>query len=453
LYLAGACLGVLAVLGVVARIVLPDMLGTAVNRLFPPGLTSPAQVKSLRIGLLRGRATVQGLTVSQPDGFGGDRLLDLPAVTVTMAVWSALGSSLTIEEVRITGATLHVVRDPDGKVNTACFRRPPPRRPVHIAKIIATNCTVHYTDFNLGAEPVAAQVNHLDVVVTDLHLGPVRSREPALPGRVAATAQAVQPGFADALLGVVARFGYLDAGSSRLAANAAIRLAGLELAPLASLAPRGAAQAMGGDVVDVHADVAVSATLLTGAVTVSTAVGETFSLPISGTPRQPLVGAVSLRSLLRDRAAEAGWNTLGRVAGTGEELGRASLASATSAGVGAGKMLWGVATGLFQVATRVSEGNMTAAGSGLLDTASATVTDTADTLGDTGADLATGARKTGAAAFGGDRSQAWRADTFQRWARSWQEACGGIDQRPFPPSVPPVARQACVSGAVRPSPP
>ena len=428
-------LAVIVVLGTGVRIALPVLLVAVGNSRLSRHLTSAAKLKTVDLGLLDYRVTVQGLTVNQPDGFGGDLLLDLPEATVKVAVSSLFGSPLTVDEVMIADSTLRLIRDRDGKVNVACLLRPAEGgpeaagapKPVHIKRIVVKNVTVQYTDLALSEEPVDVTINRVDAVITNLHLDPARSGEHSLPGRAELTAHIVQPGFPDAPLGVVARFGYLNPGQPIPAAHAAIRLAGLELRPWHALMPRGVSQAIGVDIMDFNVDVALAAELLDCTVAIVTPAGDALRLKVGGTPRQPLVEAGGIRGMLGDRAREAGLNTLENAVGTGRELGRTAVSSGVAVGKGAGETVWGLATGLLRTATSVANGNTSAAGADLRDTASAAVTNAAGMLGKTGASVVTGAVKTGSATAGGDRDQVWRADTQQRWDRSWKEACKSVE--------------------------
>ena len=440
LRITAVCLTVMVVLGIGVRIALPTLLVAVGNNQCARHLASPARLRTVQLGLLDYRVTVRGLTVDQPAGFGSDLFLDLPEVTVKLTGSSLLGSPRTVDEVAVVGATLHLVRDRDGNVNAAQLLRPAEGeseaagagKPIHVKRITVENLTIRYTDFALSEEPVEITVNRLDAVITDVYLDAARSGEHSLPGKAEMTAHIVQPGFADALLGIIARFGYLDPDQPIPAANAAIRLGGLELRAWQELARRGVSQAIGGDIMDVNVDVALAAEMLDCAIAIITPAGDALRQKIGGTPRQPLEDPGGIRGVVGARAKEAGLNTIGSVAGTGGELGRTAVSSTIAAGKGAGKTVWGIATGLFKTASSVSKGNMSAAGGNLWDTASAGVTNTADMLGSSGASLAAGVVKAGSATGGGDRDQMWRADTQQRWVRSWEEARTSVENKPFP---------------------
>ena len=431
---------VVVLLGIGVRLALPTLLIAAVNRQFALSLSVPAKLTSLRLGLLDGRVLMQGLTVSQPAGFGRDLLLDLPEVKITMAIRSLFGSPLTIDEVMITDATIHLIRDTNDRTNVAClFRQTAARpaaasspKPIHIRKITVRNLTVQYTDFTVNPKPMDLHLNHGDAVITNVYLDPAHRHDPALAGSAELTAHLIQPGFSAAPLGIVARFGYLEADQPIPAVNAALRLAGVELQPWQTMIPPGMMQTLGGDILDVSLDVVMTVARLDCTVAMETPAGNALSLKVGGTPFRPQVNDGSLRGLLGDRAGEAGLNTLKNVAGTGEELGRTALSSGVTAGAGAGKLLTGIATGLFKTVFSAAKGNLPAAGGNLLKTAAVTLPNSANLIGHTGASLWHGAGKTGSAALGGDRVQVWRGDIERRWAKSWEAAGKSIAQKPLP---------------------
>ncbi|MFA6569279.1 MAG: AsmA family protein [Victivallales bacterium] len=440
-------LTLIVVTGISVRIALPTVLVAIANKQLSKYLASPAKLKTVHLGLLDGRVTVQGLTVRQPDGFGDDLLLDLPEAKVKLSVRSLFSSPLTVDEVMVKDLTVHLIRDKDGKVNVTCLLRPlkgkpattVSQKPIYVRKITAKNLTIQYTDFALSKEPLDIKINQFGAVITDVYLYPDRSHEQSLPGRAEATARIVQPGFSDAPMGIIARFGYFYSDQSIPAVNAAIRLAGLELQTLHAVATQGAAPAIGGDIMDFNADVSMAPEVFNCTLAIVTPAGNSLSLTLGGTPRQPLVDKGSISGILGDRTGEAGLNALKNIADTGEELRRTAVSSVTVFGAGADKMLTGIATGLFRVATRVSEGKMSEAGANLRETTLESLSNTREMVGTTGASLSDGAMKTGVVAVGNDCAREWRADIQRRWTRNWEAACKSVQQKPFPLPAPPAS--------------
>ncbi len=365
----------MAALGILVSIVLPAILFAAVNLQLSQHLTSSAKAKAVRFDVFTGWATVQGLTITQPSGFGGDLFLDLPEIKVKVAVRSLLGSSWIIDEVMVTGATARLIRRKDGKVNVAgLFRTAEGKpgeagasKPIHIKKIIVKNVTVRYTDLALSPEPVDVRIIQCDAVITDVFLDPVRIPESFLLGKMKVTAKILQPGFTDAPLGIIAQFGRLTFDQPIPTATVAVRLAGLELKPLQAVIPQGMSQIIGGDIVDVNVDAAMMAEELECRVAIVTPAGNSVRLKVGGTPRQPVVDNGSIWGALENRAGEAGMNALGNIAGKCEDLGNVVLAL----GVGMGS----------------------------------------------------GVRKTNPIVVNRDQAQVWRADIQRRWSRSWEDAC------------------------------
>lgn len=438
------CLTVIFVLVICARIVLPGMIVSVANKQFSKYLTSSVKLKTVHLGLLDGRATIQGLTVKQPVGFGNDLLLDLPDVKIKVSVWSLMTSHFIIDEVTFTDLIFHLVRDKEGKVNVGCLIRSAQKKPeaegvpkpIYIKKITVKNSTVQYTDFALGSEPLDVKAKKFDAVITDVYLNSVRKHEPSLPGKAEATAQIVQPGFSDAQLGIIARFGYFYSDQSIPELNAAVRLAGAELHTLNAVVKQDEAQAIGGDIMDFNGDLSMAPEVFDCILGIVTPSGNSLCLEVGGTPGQPLVDKNSFQGILADRIGEAGLNTLMNAPGTGEELGRTAVSSATAAGAGAGKILMGIGTAIYKAAISVSKGNMSEAGENLMtDTSAANAKEMYE---NTGASLSAGISKTGAAAvgIGSGHARLWRDDTQRRWTRNWEAACENVQQKPFPSPVP-----------------
>ena len=436
------CLVVLAALAIGARLALPALLTGAVQRQLVTTLAVPVQTGIIRLELLDGRATIQGLTVGQPDGFGSAPFLVLQEVTVRVSPWPFRGVPQTIDEVVLTGLAIHLVRDQAGTLNAVCLLRPVEKpgeaglgRPLHIRRITIRDLALQYTDSALGEAPLDLHFGQVEAVITDVHLAPAPRGEAALPGRAELTAHLSQTGFAAAPLGLVARFGYLDPKRTPPPTLAALRLAGLELQPLDAFVSRGLPTAMGGDIADLSLDVALSPELLDCTVDLVTPASKALSLKVGGTPRQPLVEPGGWQALLGDRAGEAGLNILKDAGGSGADLGRTALSLGTDTGRGAGSTLAGILKGLFRSAANLSRGEVSAAGSSLRDTASSAVTGTADMLERAPAHLAAGARHVGSVFRGGDRDAAWRADIQRRWAENWAAARQSVAQRSFPPAA------------------
>ncbi|MBN1513523.1 MAG: hypothetical protein JXB13_16015 [Phycisphaerae bacterium] len=406
------------------------------NRELAKHLAASATLSAIEIGLLDYRVTVQGLRVNQPDGFGGGLLLDLPEARVTLVLSSLFGLPLTIEEVTITDLSLHVLRRKDGTLNVVRLLQTAAadpgaaaaRKPVHIRRITVENLTIRYTDLAWSEEPVDATIHRLDAVITDVVLDMAGNGDHPFPGRAEMTGFFVQPGFSDAPLGIIARFGRIDTGRPVPAAHAATRLAGLELQPWRALLPRGLSQAIGGDIIDVNVDAAISSDALDCTVAIVTPAGDALKLKLDGTPRRPLVEQDSIRGIVTDRAKEAGLNTLGNMGDAGAELGRTALSSAATAGKGAATTVWGTVTGLFTTASSASKGNLATSGADLWGTMRTAVTNTGDMVGDTGASLMAGGVQTVSSAGGGDRNELWRADTQRRWARNWEQARKSVEE-------------------------
>jgi hypothetical protein len=457
---------VLAVIGaIVLRLSLPKaMVGLAKRQAakhFAPG----SQLEKVDLGVLAGRAGVQGFRLDQPEGFGEELFLEIPAAEVTTQLGSLLSTPLVIERIALRDLRLHLVRNQQGQLNLTRLLRgpetrttqpsaaneptstapsgtstePPPAatdrtsaRPIHVKEIVLSNCTIRYTDQSLAQGPLDVTLARLNAVVTDVHLDPARRSEQAMPGHLELTAHLVQPGFADARVGLAARFGGIDPAQPIPTANAVFRLVGLELNPLGSLVPAGVPLVIGGDILDVNFDASLSSDVLDCELGIMTPSGNALSLNLGGTPRQPLVNTDSIRGILAGRLGQAGVNIVKDAGGAGKQLGGAALSTAASAGKGTGKMLKDIVTGVAKAGTSAVKGDLPEAAKNVLGTAAGTVTGAAGTLVGTGVKLAEGVGKSGSTVVGVERSQAWRREVSQRWTKVWDEARELVHKKPYP---------------------
>lgn len=436
------CLSALIVLGIVLRILLSPMIVYIANRQLPKYFASEAKLKEVHLEILGGRATIRGLTIKQPKGYGDDLLIDLPEIKVKVNVWSLFASTLTVDEIIVTELKLHLVRDKDGKMNVANIlppaeeRKPEPSeapKAVRIKKISVRNSSVQYSDSALGKELFDVKAGKVDSDFTNIYLNCVHPQKQTLPGKAELTAHVMQHGFSDALLGIIVRFGYIGPEEPVPALNGAIRLGGLELQTLHAVAAQELPQAIGGDIMDFYADISMAADIMDCKIGIITPTSNTISMNIGGTPYDPLVDRNNFPYILGNRAGEAGFNILKDAAKAGEEIGSASLSSLKALAEGGEKMFKRIGTSIYNASASVSQGNIAEAGDNLAQSASGPVSDSAkETFDKTGASLSEGVGKAGNAFAGTERSKAWRADVLRRWTASWEAACKSVQEKPFP---------------------
>jgi hypothetical protein len=453
---------------IVLRLSLPRaMVGLAKRQTakhFAPG----SQLEKIDLGVLAGRAGVQGFHLDQPEGFGEGPFLEIHAAEVTTQLGSLLSTPLVIERIALRDLSLHLVRNKEGQLNVTRLLRQPeskpaqpstatpppstapsatstepppaapdrtPAKPIHIKEILLSNFTLKYTDLSLAQGSLDVTLGQLNAIITDLHLNPARRGEQTLPGHMELTAHLVQPGYADARVGLAARFGGIDPGQPIPAANAVFRLVGLELNPLGSLVPAGLPLVIGGEILDINLDASLSTDVLNCELGIMTPSGNALSLTLGGTPRQPLVNADSIRGILAGRLGQAGVNIVKDAGGAGKQLGGAALSTAASAGKGTGKMLRDIVTGVAKAGTSAVKGDLPEMAKNVLGTAAGTVTGAAGTLVDTGVKLAEGVGKSGSTAVGVERSQTWRREVSQRWTKAWDEARELVHKKPYPSAL------------------
>ena len=103
LKILGAIVVVLAVVFVVLELSLDRIVLKTVNAVGPTALGVPVTLQDADISLVRGRASLKGLHVGNPEGYKTDGLLDLGSVAVKIDVGSLLGDVVLIQSIAIDG--------------------------------------------------------------------------------------------------------------------------------------------------------------------------------------------------------------------------------------------------------------------------------------------------------------------------------------------------------------
>jgi len=103
LKIAGWILAALVALFAVLEFSLDRIVRAAVNAAGPAALGVPVSLQDADISLVRGRATLTGLHVGNPEGYKTDGLLDLGSVSVKLDRSSLLSDVVVIKEIAVAG--------------------------------------------------------------------------------------------------------------------------------------------------------------------------------------------------------------------------------------------------------------------------------------------------------------------------------------------------------------
>lgn len=103
LKILGAIVVALVAVFVVLELSLDRIVLKTVNAVGPTALGVPVTLQDADISLVRGRASLKGLHVGNPEGYKTDGLLDLGSVAVKIDVGSLLGDVVLVKSIAIDG--------------------------------------------------------------------------------------------------------------------------------------------------------------------------------------------------------------------------------------------------------------------------------------------------------------------------------------------------------------
>lgn len=461
---------VLVILAFVIRLALPPAAVKIANRTLPGILGTEASIGALRLGLIRGYVSIRNLRIAQPEGFGGGDLLLVPEVSVQVRLSSLFKPPRTVEEVILTDWEVNIVKNAAGVMNLDALQTgsaPPPApaagpeeakesppKPILVRKFSIRNLSCSYTDHAIGVEEKAAaaetgkvttpetppddaeadvlrvKIAAFNLLLNDLLIDPAADPAEVEPAAALLTARIIQPPFRDGILGLDARIGPVGGGIP--AVNAVLRLADLELKPLRTVVPAGTALVLRGSALDLSADLALTSALLDCEIEVEAAGGHRIPLSIGGTPDQPEIDASNILFGVMLHLGGGVGSLVGNIGGTGLQVGSAAAETTLAVGTGAAKMVGSVGKGLFQTVTSAATGDLDGTVKGLSDTTVGTVKEAGKAAGDVAGELAEGATATADSATGQDGDREWRAETPNRWRKSWDAARKALTEMPFP---------------------
>ncbi|NLB65580.1 MAG: AsmA family protein [Lentisphaerae bacterium] len=97
---------VLAILLVVAEFTLDKVILTAFNKAAPAALGVDATLENASLSLFRGKASLEGLHIGNPEGYKTDGLFDLGSIAIKLDVRSLLSKTIIIREITIQDMAL-----------------------------------------------------------------------------------------------------------------------------------------------------------------------------------------------------------------------------------------------------------------------------------------------------------------------------------------------------------
>jgi hypothetical protein len=104
----------LGVLGFVAVLFLDRIVGTAVEEGGRRALGVKTEVDGVSLGLLRGRVALRGLAIDNPEGFAGEKFLELGSVRVEAPPRALLGDPVVIPSIVLEDLSLSIEGSPGG---------------------------------------------------------------------------------------------------------------------------------------------------------------------------------------------------------------------------------------------------------------------------------------------------------------------------------------------------
>ncbi|NQU40190.1 MAG: AsmA family protein [Lentisphaerae bacterium] len=453
---------VVAILMVVLLMALPPIAVKVVNTKAGDFVNAEVSLRDIDLNLFRGYVELEGLRVGQPPGFEGDDLLSLRHAHVKIAVRSLLHPPIVINDVRVEGLAMHIIKNSDGVMNVQKLATTPsqpkeekpdtekpaaPPPAVALEKLVVNDLNVRYADLSFGDKPLDVGVTELLLTVTDIFFDPSAPVEKVLPGRVELTTKLRQGDEPNAYVGAIARLGVLSTNVPAL--NAAVRLAGIELGTYDVVLPAGVktgiSTVLGGSCLDLTADISsispqirdIDAALVT----------KSASLPL------PMGGSFAdifadINKLIAARLAGQTMAMVGNVGSASMEVAGTAAKSAAAVGKGAGKIVGAFGGGLLKAAKGVATGDLKSVGDGLKDSTVGAVGEAVGTVTNTAMTAVSGVGTAASKGLGMDSANEWRDGVPARWQTSWEAAVKLVDGMPYPTPDKKMAKAATAAEAV-----
>lgn len=423
--------------GLTGGLTLSDYLEHRISDGISNGLSAKlgvaASVRSVKVDLPGRKVSLYGFRLDQPPGFGDDRLLYIPELDTSIALLPLLSGKIRINEISLSDAQLNIVTDTNSTWNlrslTDQLQADEPDensdsflKAVDIEKLTAANCTINYLEPTEENGDIRFSIPDLTIDASNIQFNPTEPEPAEFPGSLTITARIRKMPFPDARFGLAARFGTFG-GTSPTPINCSLRIIGLELAIAEPVLMPNAAAVLGGDAVDIAADLRHRADGLSGQILLETIAGHRYEATVSGTLKEPSIQvADAALKLVLSRSTGVLGNMYGNVRSATskalkEGVGTAgNVASEVSKSVGSfGEGLKNTAQGIFSLDTSdISEG--------LTEMGTALTGGTKDAVFTAGGEIIEGVGDVTGRLTGDEVARQWRKDISKRWEQAWNDA-------------------------------
>ena len=440
LYKAGAWMMLIAAVGLpIGEAVLSRYLENFFSRMVSEDLSEnlgvEMSIESVQVDLWGQHAGFYGFRIRQPDGFGNDTLLHLPAAEATMSLSGLFSRRLALRRVALEKAEIRLVADTNGawNVQTLADRLRRDQREndgffqsVHIDTLEGSDGRIRAYEPVDSTNAVTFALTDLDLTLENVRYDRTRPDPSASDGSLRLTGRIRKAAFPDGRFGAAATFGSFGAGLPAM--KTSLRIIGLELAVLEPVLMDHAAAILGGDAVDLSADLQRRSAGLDGSVLLETIAGYRYEAAVAGTLRDPSLriedDALSLvlgrsRGLLGrtyGNLRSAGKEAFAKSRGAAAELIKETSKSAESFGAGFLNALQGVVTlDLSDMNKGFREMGVSVAGGAK------------DAVFTAGGGIMEGVGSVTGGLTGDADARAWRFAVTQRWEQAWQDALDTVE--------------------------
>ena len=424
---------------IVIRIAIPTVGIYMANKILPKYLNTDGHIGYFNAVFFRGMCSLGWISIDQPAGFDGDNAISLRKISVDVdlpSVWNE--EPITIESIKINKLALNLVMDADGSFNLAQLvetsgdkQEESSGEPMAIIvkKLNVKNLSVSYRDLTYSP-PLELQVDKCNITLTNLVFDPSRDNCKELVSSCVLTAVLKQPdGQPDAYIGAIARAGVL--GTNFPAIVGAVRICGVELAPINMIINKAAQQALGGNNMDDYIDIAIAPDLLDCHAKVKTK-SNTLHFALVGTPDKPVIKRSTALLNLATRPEALVGGVVKNIGSAGVSAVKGAGNTVLAAGKGGAKAVGKVGTGFFKAVKHTATLNFKKAGAGLKEGTIGAASEAVGAVGDTAGAAVSTVSDTASAGVGIAKTDEWLANSKPRWDELWKEAVNQVNAAPYP---------------------
>lgn len=404
-----------------------------------------------------GGLRLEGIRVAQPPGFGEGEMISVSLLEAEF-VPPADKDLIEVARLSLRDPVLFMVNDHCDRLNlAAAFSRatdsgapeidPPALSPLRVLvrDMFMEGGDFRYRDY-FPARPdnlprptklprpgpfLDLDFDDIRLAVSGFRLSADPAASPSPPARLEARASIRQKDFPAARLGLLGRLGPLGGGIPVV--TSVFRLVSLELETLGDRIPDGTRQAVGGEVIDLGIDLALSPELLDLNLRVEADGSLPLFLHVGGTPSSPAVDTRSVLFGILTRSGGAVGNLFLGAGKAGYQVGATAVNTVGAVGKGVFGMVFSLFQGLGTAVAGAATGDMSKVGRGLHQTTVGTAGEAYGTVTATGRELMEGAVDTAGAAFHAGSADKWRQARDRRWKEAWPAAHQALESIPYPP--------------------